>query len=382
MKKSVAVFTSSRADYGLLRPLLRRLKRSAVLSPRLGAGGSHFLPALGNTYKEIRRDGFTIDFKTPPPAADDALAAARAAGRGLEAAAQGLQRLRPAGLVVLGDRYETFAAAAAAWSLGIPVAHLHGGESTEGSADEGWRHAVTKLSHFHFTAAEPYRRRVIQLGEDPRRVFNAGALGVENARAARRTPRPELERALGFSFGRRTLLVTLHPPTREPGFDADAVLAGLAALKDTTLLFTGSNADAGGRALWRRIRAFAARRPHDRAWDSLGANRYLSLLAAVDAVAGNSSSGIIEAPALGVPSVDIGARQRGRVAAAGVLRCAANKTSVRRAVERALSPAFRRAVSRARNPYGNGGASEKIARILERVLLDPAPVKSFHEVRL
>lgn len=379
MKKIVAVFTASRADYGLLRPLLRRLKRSRVLSPRLGVGGSHYVKSLGHTYRDILADGFTIDFKIPPPKRDDIRSASEALGRGVIESVRGLSGMGASGLVVLGDRYETFAAVSAAWSLGIPVAHIHGGELTRGSADEGWRHAITKLSHFHFTSTEVYRQRVIRMGEEPQRVFNVGALGVENALAARRRSRRELEKSLGFVFGPRTLLVTIHPPTRDPSLKIESVLAGLEALKETTLLFTGSNADPGGCALWRRLLRFVASRPNAHAWESLGADRYLSLVGAVDAVAGNSSSGIIEAPALGVPSVDIGERQRGRVAGASVIRCRATRGSVRRAAERALSPEFLKTLSKPLHPYGEGCTSDKIATVLERVLFRPVKAKSFYE---
>ncbi len=383
MKKTLAVFTGSRADYGLLRPLLSVLKERRKFSLKLIVGGAHFSRVFGATHREIRRDGFRIDARVRSLAGEDSEAAVAASiGRGVTGCAAALERLSPAFLLLLGDRFETFSCAAAAGALRIPIIHLHGGELTIGSPDEAWRHAITKLSHLHFTATQAYRRRVIQMGEDPRRVYNVGALGIDNIRTIKRLSRPELERELGFSFGKMNLLVTIHSVARETPFSLRKVLAALSSFPAAKIIFTGSNADAGSREFLARIKRFTAGRPGRTAYfASLGTNKYLSVVACVDAVVGNSSSGIIEAPSLGIPTVNIGDRQEKRVRAASVIDCSDDTSAVRRAIRKALSPAFQRASARVVNPYGDGRTALRIARLLEKELKKiKTPKKSFYDL--
>jgi GDP/UDP-N,N'-diacetylbacillosamine 2-epimerase (hydrolysing) len=297
--------------------------------------------------------------------------------------ADALEQLRPDLLLVLGDRFEILAAVAAAAVAGIPVAHLHGGETTEGAYDEAIRHSITKMSHLHFVAAEEYRRRVLQMGEDPARVFLVGGLGVDAIRRVQLLERNELEDALGFSFGARSLMVTFHPTTLAEATPAEQMAELLAALDgraDTQILFTMPNADNHGRELFAMVEQFVAEHANARAFTSLGQQRYLSCLRYVDAVVGNSSSGLAEAPSFGKATVNIGERQQGRLRAESVIDCPAERGAIAEALERIYSPEFRIAASSARNPYGDGGASERIVDALASQSLDGIVRKKFHDI--
>lgn len=380
--KRVCVITGTRAEYGLLRPLMARIAASEVLSLHLVVTGAHLSPAFGDTWREIVADGFSIDERVPLPLRDDStLGAATAFGAAVPGIAEALGRLAPDVVVLLGDRYEMLAAAVAAHLSGIPIAHLHGGELTEGAFDDAMRHAITKMAVLHFTATEEYRRRVVQLGEDPAGVYAVGALGLDNIRALPLLGRDELERELAFDLGEHSVALTFHPVTLAGDSAAQLaeVLAALGAFPDLHVVATRPNADPGNRRLTELLDAFVASHP-DRAavFTSLGSVRYLSLLSAVDAVVGNSSSGIIEAPSFGVPSVDIGDRQAGRVRAQSVIHCEPKRADVERALAEALSPAFRAVAAVAENPYGDGHAAERVVAVLETASLGIR--KHFHDL--
>ncbi len=384
MTRKICVVTGTRADYGLLRLVIQGIRDAPDLRLQLIVTGTHFSPDFGSTYQEIERDGFVADAKVDMMiGADTPAGVARSMGTGLIGFGEAFDRLRPDVLVLLGDRFETLAAGAAALVARIPIAHLHGGESSEGAFDEAIRHALTKMAHLHFVAAEPYRRRVIQLGEDPARVFHVGGLGVDAVKRLKLLDRAALEAALDFQLGRRNLLVTFHPVTLEPATSAchmEELLAALVGLEDTHLIFTLPNADTDHRVLFNMIERFVAERATARAFASLGQLRYFSCVAQVDGVVGNSSSGITEVPSFGKGTVNIGDRQRGRLKAASVIDCEPDRAAISAAIARLYSPAFQSTALEARNPYGDGGASEAIVRILASYPLDGILKKSFYDL--
>lgn len=382
--RRIAVVTGSRADYGLLRGILTRLKAADDVALSVIACGMHLVPRFGETWQAIEADGFPLAAKIDLKLDDDrAETVARGTGIGVSGFADVLARLKPDVLVVLGDRYEIMAAAVAATLLNIPIAHIHGGEVTAGAFDDAIRHAITKMACIHFVAAEPYRRRVIQMGEHPDFVFNVGAPGLDLATTAPALTRAELFAQLGIGGPERFLLITLHPTTAQPQADAANVAALLGALEtvdDRSFIFTGVNADPGYRAIDDALKAFVAARP-DRAhlFTSLGSNRYWAALRLTDAVVGNSSSGILEAPAAGVPSINIGDRQQGRLRAASIIDCPADSAAVRAALDSIFAGRFRPDPSVA-PPYGRGGASELIAGTLRTIDLRKAFPKHFHDL--
>lgn len=384
MKRKVCVVTGTRAEFGLMRWLMEDIRSAPGLELQVIATGMHLAPEFGLTYREVEEAGFSIDVRVEMLlSADSGTAVAKSMGLGLIGFADAFARLAPDVIVVLGDRFEIFAAAAAALVAGIPVAHLHGGETTEGAFDEALRHSVTKMSHLHFVAAEEYRRRVIQLGEAPERVFLVGGLGVD---AIVRTPllgRAALEESLGLRFADRNLLVTFHPATLDgPSSNSQMaeLLAALDELPDTRLIFTMPNADTGGRELAAMVDAFVASHPNARAYASLGQQRYLSCLRFVDGVVGNSSSGLAEAPSFRTGTVNVGDRQKGRLQAASVINCLPDRAAIREALRTLYSPAFRQALSQVTNPYGDGGASSRILRVLQEHSLMGIVKKSFHDL--
>ncbi len=384
MSRRICIVTGTRAEYGLLRWVIQGVREAPGLTLQLLVTGTHLSPEFGLTYREIEADGFAIDARVEMlVSADTATGTAKSMGLGLIGLGDAFDRLQPHLVVLLGDRFEVLAAASAALVAGIPVAHLHGGETTEGAFDEAIRHAVTKMSHLHFVAAEDYRRRVIQLGEQPDRVHLVGGLGID---AILRTPlldRPALEASLGVPLADRNLLLTFHPVTLEQQNSEQQMaelLAALEPLDDTRLIFTMPNADTGSRALRQMVDAFVSRHPNARAYASLGQLRYLSCLKLVDGVVGNSSSGLAEAPSLGVGTVNIGDRQRGRLKADSVIDCQPERSAILAAIRQLHDPDFRRVVAGAVNPYGQGGASEKIVQVLQNVPLEGIVKKSFHNL--
>jgi len=381
--RKVCVVTGTRAEYGLLRWVLQELKDSAAVELQVLATGAHLSPEFGLTYRDIERDGFAIDAKIEMlVSADTCTGTSKSMGLGLIGISEALSRLAPDLVVLLGDRFEVLVAATAALVAGIPVAHLHGGETTEGAIDEAIRHSVTKMSHLHFVAAEEYRRRVIQLGEQPERVFMVGGLGVDAITRLKFMDRKDLENSLDFPFAGKNLLVTFHPVTLEGDASPQQMtelLEALHTLTDTHLIITMPNADAGSRELARLVDGFVASHPNARAYTSLGQLRYLSCLRLVDGVVGNSSSGLAEAPSLGIGTVNIGDRQRGRLKASSVIDCLPQRGDILTAIEKLYTPGFQRTLLETRNPYGDGGASLRIIRILEEHPLDELLKKRFHD---
>ncbi len=368
--RTIGVFTGTRAEYGLLRPVLAALDRSQALVPSLIVGGAHLSPRHGATLAEIEADGRAVAAHVASPmAADDSVSIARDMAATLAGAAEAYAALGLDAILVLGDRTEVLAAAAAAVPLGLPILHLEGGHRTAGAVDDAIRHAVTKLAALHFTAAEPYRRRLLQMGEDPGRVFTVGSTGVDNLFVFGRSTPEEASQRIGLDLPPGFVLATFHPETLgalSPSAQIDAFLGGLEAVGGRTVLVTLPNADAGSDAIRRALDVFAAgREGRVHLASSLGARNYAAALTACDLVIGNSSSGVIEAPAVATPSVNVGDRQAGRLRSPGVIDCVLDAAAIAEAISHALSPTFQ-ALARSRPAdFGDGHAGERIVSILE-----------------
>ena len=384
MKRKICVVTGSRADYGLLRYVMQGIKEDADLVLQVVATGMHLSTTFGLTYKEIEADGFNIDSKVETlSSSDTAVGIAESMGKGLSGCAEVFSRLQPDLIVVLGDRFEIFAATAAALVAKIPVAHLHGGETTTGAFDEAFRHSITKMSHLHFVAAEEYRQRVIQLGEDPKNVFLVGGLGVDGVKKVNLLSKVELERSLGIKFQSKSLLVTFHPVTLEDEtseVQMRELLSALSDLSDTTLIFTMPNADTGGLALMKVIEQFVESHHNAYAFISLGHQRYLSCIAQVDGVVGNSSSGLSEVPSFKKGTINIGIRQLGRLQALSVINCQPVEEQIRGALVKLFSDDFKSSLAMTSNPYGEGDASLKVVNALRDAPLDGIIQKTFYDI--
>ena len=382
--RKVCVVTGSRADYGLLLPVMRAIDADPALELQVVATGMHLSPEFGLTYRQVESDGFTIAARVETLLSGDTPSAiAKSLGLGVIGFGDAFATIKPDIVVAIGDRFEIFAAAAAAMLARIPIAHIHGGETSEDSFDEAMRHAMTKMAQWHFVAAEPYRKRVIQMGEAPERVFNVGAPGLDHLASMTWLSRAELEQELGMRFGEKLFLVTYHPATLAPPGAAEramaAILAALERFPQASVAFTYPNADTGGRALISAIDAFVKKHPQRaRAFVSLGQQRYLSLMREADVVVGNSSSGLIEAPALRKAVVNVGDRQRGRLKAASVIDAAEDADAIASAVTRALSAPFRETLRGVQSLYGAGDAGGAIAAQLKRPL--PAVQKPFFDI--
>ncbi len=371
-KRKICIVTGARAEYGLLYWLMKEVSADPGLQLQIIATGMHLSPEFGLTYQQIEADGFSIDAKVEMLLSSDSpVGIAKSIGVGVIGFADALDRLKPDILVVLGDRFEILAAAQAAMVARIPIAHIHGGEATEGSFDEGIRHAITKMAHWHFVAADAYRKRVIQLGESPDRVFNFGAPGSDHFQHSDWMERDALEQSLGILLNPPVFLVTYHPATlgqTEPVTAMNELLAGLDEFPDATIVFTYPNADTGGRALIERVDEWIAVNKHRaKAFVSLGQQRYLSLMREADAVIGNSSSGLCEAPALKKATVNIGDRQKGRLKAASIIDAAENKNAIVAAINKALSAGFRADLPATKPSYGSGDVSRRIKDTLKAV---------------
>lgn len=387
VKRSVCAVTGSRAEFGLLRPLLEKLRDSDAIEFHLVVTGSHLARAFGETQNEITNGGFTIHAKIPLPLEGDSKwDMARATGAALSAFADYFSENRPDLLVVLGDRYEIFAAASAAALLGVPIAHICGGELTEGAVDDFLRHSITKMSLLHFTECEIYRRRVIQLGEEPERVFNVGSLGVENALNIPLLTLDELWESIQSSFrGKPYSVVTFHPVTMEDDtaeMQMRELIGAMDQFPQMNYLITLSNADAGGRAVNQIWEQEARSRDNWVVVPSLGVRRYLSALRYAELMLGNSSSGIMEGPVSHIPTVNIGDRQKGRVMAESILCCRPIQADIVAAISKALSPEFKQIARNAINPFGDGRASEQIMTIISSFLEMPREdaKKAFYDI--
>jgi len=367
----ICVVTGSRAEYGLFYPLLLAIQKEAAFQLQLVVTGMHLSPEFGLTYKQIESDGFTINEKVEMLLSGDTDAAIiKSTGLGLIGYADAFNRLQPDWVILLGDRFETFAAATAAHLAKIPIAHLHGGEVTEGATDDAFRHAITKMAFLHFTSAEIYRRRVIQLGEQPERVFNVGAIGLDNIRILPFLSKPELEKDLGISNINNAILVTFHPVTLEKNSaesQMKELLQAFDQLPEFFVIFTLPNADANGRIIIKLINDYVKQNAgRSKAYTSLGQLRYLSLLKYVKAVVGNSSSGIIEVPAFKIPTINIGNRQGGRMRANSIVDVKPDTNSILKGIEVALSKSFLANCKKTANPYGNGKAAINIVKQIKK----------------
>ncbi len=377
-ERRICVVTGSRADYGLLHWVMKEIRGDSDLRLQVVVTGMHLSPEFGLTYEAIEADGFAIDAKVEMLLSSDTpVGIAKSMGIGVIGFADVLDRLRPDILLVLGDRFEILAAVQAALVARIPVAHIAGGDTTEGAFDESIRHAITKMAHLHLVTNEMAARRVRQLGEDPANIFTVGSPGIDTIKRLRLLGRAELEAALGYRFRKTNLLVTFHPVTLEARSSASQFQELLAALGDLAgdvgIVFTLPNADTDGRAIVGLIEGFVASHPSCKAYASLGQERYLSLMSQVDAVVGNSSSGLYEAPTLGKPAVNIGDRQKGRLHAASVVNCEPRASAIGAAIAKALALD----TSGVTNPYGDGNSAARIKDCLKRVA-DPAALLKKH----
>lgn len=380
MKKVISILTATRAEYGLLKPLIEKLNRIDEYDIRLVVTGMHLSPEYGLTYQDIERDGFVIDKKIDILlSSGTSVGVSKAMGIALMGFSEYFDTLKPDLLIVLGDRYETLAVCIAAMNARIPIAHLHGGEATEGLIDEAIRHSITKLSHLHFTSTEAYRNRVIQMGEHPDRVFNVGAIGIEVIKNLSYMSWTELKASLGFELDERFALFTFHPVTLENSTQEEQLLNVLQALDEfdgLQLIITGSNADMGGNIINKMLEDYVSKR-RDKciAFKSLGQLRYLSALKYCSFVIGNSSSGIIEAPSFHKPTINIGDRQKGRIQAESVIQCEPVKAEIVASIKRALSPEFTERIITVRNPYGDGIVTDKILRVLHEFFQNNITIK-------
>jgi len=368
MFRSICVVTGSRAEYGLLYWLMKGIQDDPDLELQLIATGMHLSPEFGLTYKVIEQDGFAIDATVEMLlSSDTSVGIAKSVGLGVIGFADALSRLRPDVLVLLGDRFEILAAAQAALVARIPIAHIAGGDTTEGAFDEAIRHSITKMSHLHFVTNEDALLRVRQLGENPEHIYLVGSPGLDHIKRLSLLDRATLEKELAFQFKQRNVLVTFHPVTldeQSAGVQFEVLLQALGSLgPEVGIIFTKPNADTDGRVLIGMIDDFLIKHSNARAYTSLGQLRYLSVMAQVNAVVGNSSSGLYEAPSLKVPTVNIGNRQKGRLQAASVLNCPIEA----QAISQAVSKAFDLDCSGVMNPYGDGESSARIIGVLKSI---------------
>ena len=379
--KKICVITGTRADYGLLRWVIDGLDKSNKLKLQLIVTGMHLSPEHGMTINEIKKDGYKVTkILEMLLSSDTPSGISKSIGLGIIGFADIFRSLKPDLIVVLGDRYEILSACIAAMTARIPIAHLHGGETTEGVIDEAIRHSITKMSHLHFVATNEYKKRVIQLGEDPEHIFQVGGLGIDNIKNLNLLDKKELERALNFKFAEKNLLVTFHPETLQKmksGVQLDALLTALKTQSDSKIIFTMPNADTESRILASKIRNFCDKSPNTKFFTSLGQLKYLSCLKHVDAVIGNSSSGLIEMPSFKKATINIGERQKGRISAQSVIHCKADQISILGALKKIYSSKFQDSLLEIKNPYGEGGASKKIINILEKIDLKDLIKKKF-----
>lgn len=385
-KKKLAVVTGTRAEYGLLRPVLKKLLARGELEIQLLVTGTHLSLVFGETVKEIEADGFDIAAKVDilKFGTADSLATARTTAYAMGAFADALHELCPDGCLVLGDRYEIFAAAAAAALLRIPVLHISGGDVTKGAMDDWLRHSVTKMASLHFPSCEAYAARLIRMGEEPRRVYNVGGLGDENIRTMQLLTKEKLAQSIGLALEAPYLLITYHPQTladETPKQQFTALLKALDTLPAYTMIFTKANADAGGTEINALIDAYVQKRENAAAFESLGSLRYLSAMKYAAAVVGNSSSGVVETPSFGTPCVNIGGRQEGRIICANVISCGAKTGEITAALQRALSAVFQETANLAVSPYRGKDPSGDIARLSAAFLYGSLSqeVKSFYD---
>ena len=383
--RKICVYTSTRAEYGLLKGVLQQINLAPSLQLQILASGMHLSPEFGMTIQEIRDDGFEPDESIEILLTSDTPSAiCKSMGLAMIGYGEAIMRLKPDILVVLGDRFETFCAAAASQVCRVPIAHLYGGDTTEGAIDEAFRHSITKMSHLHFASCETYRQRIIQLGEDPDRVFNVGALGVENIRQISLLDRSALATSIGFDLEKPYFLVTFHPVTLEEDTSEgqfQALLDALNAFPEYNVIFTKANADTDGRVINKMIEGYAAKRPERCiSVTSLGALRYLSTMKYASAVIGNSSSGIAEAPSFKIPTINIGDRQKGRIMATSIINCEPLASSIKAAISQSTTPEFQRILQDVRNPYEQSDTAQRIVSEIEKVDVASLLKKKFYNI--
>lgn len=384
MRRKICVVTGTRAEYGLLYWLMKEIQADKELDLQLVVTGMHLSPEFGLTYKQIEEDGFFIDEKVEMLlSADTSSAITKSIGLGLIGFADTFTRLQPDIVVLLGDRFEMFAAAQSAMIHRIPIAHIHGGELTEGLIDDPIRHSITKMAQLHFTAAKPYRQRVIQMGEQPNNVFSFGAPGIDNIKRALLLSKKEFIESIDFNI-KQFFLITLHPVTLEKGTSLTYIrnlLSALDKFPDYQLVFTKTNADTEGRVINEQIERYVKENPgRARLYDSLGQVRYLSSVKHCEVVIGNSSSGLIEVPVFRKPTVNIGNRQRGRLKATSVIDCTEDAQSIEQGIQKALSKDFQNSISLMSLPYGSGSTAENILRVLKTAKLSDIIMKKFYDI--
>ena len=380
----ICVVTGSRAEYGLLQNLIYRIKKDKKLKLQLIVTGSHLSKKFGDTFKQIKKDNFKIKKKINIKIKkDNSGNIINSISNGIFAFAKAFKTLSPKLILILGDRYEIFAAAIAAHYSRIPIAHLHGGETTLGSLDESVRHAITKLSHFHFVANDRYKKRVIQLGEIPSKVFTVGGLGVDNIKQTKLLDKQKLQRAIGIKFKKKNLIInfnseTLNKFSLKKNFNE--ILKALNSLKDTNLIFTLPNSDIDSSIIFSMIKKYVKKNKNAYVFASLGNLKFYSCLKYVDGMIGNSSSGLLEMPTFKKGTINIGERQTGRLICASIINTKPNKTNILKSIKILYSSDFKKKIKNTKNPYGNGGASKKIISILKKIKLDKILTKKFYDI--
>lgn len=385
MKRKICVVTGTRAEYGLLYWLMKEIEADSELELQLIVTGMHLSPEFGLTYKEIEKE-FKIDKKIEMLlSSDTSIGISKSMGLAQISFAEAYEELKLDVVVVLGDRYEIFSAVSAAMIARVPIAHLHGGETTEGAFDEAIRHSITKMSQLHFVATDEYRKRVIQLGEEPQRVFNVGGMGIENIKRLKLLSKEEFEESIKFKLNKKNILVTFHPVTLENSTAKEQfneLLEAIDELDDTHIVFTKANSDIDGRIINEMIDEYVSKNSNKSiAFTSLGQLRYLSALQFVDAMVGNSSSGLAEAPSFRIGTINMGDRQKGRIKADSVIDCKPKKEDILRAFTKLYSKEFQDVLIKTQNPYGDGCASIKIVDILKNIDLINILKKKFYDLK-
>jgi len=382
----ICIATGTRAEYGLLKPLIEKINADDYFTLQLLVTGAHLSPEFGLTYRQIEADGYEIDAKVEMLlSSDTAEGITKSMGLGMIGYADAFKRLSPDLLVILGDRYEMLSIASTALIFRIPIAHIHGGELTEGAYDDAIRHAITKMSALHFTSTEAYRQRVIQLGEQPERVFNVGAIGLDNFQSLQLISKRELEEDLHITFHTYNYLVGFHPETlsdQSVEEQFEALLQAIDMQIDSFFVFSKANADTNGRIINQMMAAYVKKNPEKSAlFASLGSLRYLSVMKQVTAVVGNSSSGILEAPSAGTATINIGDRQKGRIQAESIVNCSTQKEDILQAFQKVQSEEFRNKLNGITNPYGKGNASQQIIDIFKSMSVEKLRQKTFYDIR-
>lgn len=385
MKKNICVISGSRADYGLLRPLIKKLEKSMFFNLQLVAAGSHTSKIHGNTISEIKEDNFFInDVIKTTITSDSPVAISKLLAKGIDKFTASLNTLKPDLIFILGDRYEIFSACISAFLLNIPIAHHSGGEVTEGAFDDSIRHSITKMSKIHFVSAQEYKKRVIQLGENPKNVHVVGSFGVENFKTIKLLCRDDLEKEINFRFTKKTLLLTFHSETLDLENTIDNFTELLAALdlnKKISIIITLPNADTFNLKIIKMINNYTKRRSNVKVFGSLGMHNYLSTLQYVDGVIGNSSSGIAEAPSFKIGTINIGTRQKGRLKASSIIDCSADRNKIHQAIKKLYSKKFQHKLKETVNPYDNGNTSDLVIKILESSLKNINNRKTFFDIK-